>query len=198
MEAIQSLQWREILLVVGGCMAVSLVSAIGLLIIAARQIADIEIPEGADFFETLQAIPITVPLALDLLDMAFDVFSAPISWIILELLGLRALQMITLFEGLIPGTQVIPTMTLAWIVSRVMKKKIRQSPLRGALHDYQLQSQGQLGRLGGPRGDLVDRYRRKALLPAGEDTTLGRDMIDGEYDEIDGVDALLDEEEGEY
>lgn len=197
MEPLQNVQLTDALLVLGGCMAISLVGAIGLLVIAARQIASIEIPEGADFFETLQVVPITVPLALDLLDMAFDVFSAPISWIILELLGLRALQMITLFEGLIPGTQVIPTMTIAWFIARVMKKKVRQSPLRGTLRDYQLQSQGQFGRLGGPPGDLADRYRRKALLPAGEDPLQG-DMVDGEYDEIDGMDALLDEEESEY
>lgn len=197
MEPLQNIQWADVFLVVGGCMAVSLIGAIALFIIAARQVSEIEIPEGADFFETLQAIPITVPLALDLLDMAFDVFSAPISWIILELLGLRPLQMITVFEGLIPGTQLIPTMTIAWVVSRVMKKKIRQSPLRGALHDYQLQSQGQFGRLGGGGGSLVDRYRRKALLPGGSDT-LGSNIIDGEYDEIDGVDALLDEEESEH
>lgn len=194
---LQNIQLSDALLVIGGCMAVSLVGAIALLIIAARQVSEIEIPEGADFFETLQAVPITVPLALDLLDMAFDVFSAPISWIILELLGLRALQMITIFEGLIPGTQIIPTMTIAWFVAKAMKKKVRQSPLRGALHDYQLQSQGQFGRLGGPKGDLAERYRQKALLPAGEDALEG-DMIDGEYDEIDGVDAMMDEEENEY
>lgn len=193
----ENIQWTDVFLVVGGCMAVSLIGSIALFIVAARQVAEIEIPEGADFFETLQVVPITVPLALDLLDMAFDVFSAPISWIILELLGLRALQMITIFEGLIPGTQILPTMTLAWFIARVMKKKVRQSPLRGALHDYQLQSQEQFGRLGGGRGDLAGRYRRKALLPAGDDDLSG-DMIDGEYDEIDGVDALLDEEENEY
>jgi hypothetical protein len=196
-EFLQNTQVIDALLVLGGCMAVALVGAIALLIVAARQAADIEIPEGADFFETLQAIPITVPLALDLLDMAFDVFSAPISWIVLEMLGLRALQMITVFEGLIPGTQLIPTMSIAWVLARVMKKKIRQSPLRGALHDYQLRSQGQFGRLGGGKGDLAERYRRKALLPGGDDTA-GGNMIDGEYDEIDGVDALLDEEENEY
>ena len=177
---LNNIQFSDVILVLGGCIAV----------------AQIEVPEDADFFETLQVIPITVPLALDLLDMAFDVFSAPISWIILELLGLRALQMITIFEGLIPGTQLIPTLTVAWFIAKGMKKKTRQSPLRQALHDYQLQSQGQgqYGRLGGPRGVLADRYRRQALLPTGED--LDDDMLlDGEYDEIDSVPDYLDDEE---
>jgi len=112
-NTIQNIQWSDIFLVGGACIAMALVGAIALLVVAARQVAQIEVPEDADFFETLQLIPITVPLALDLLDMAFDVFSAPISWIILEMLGLRALQMITVFEGLIPGTQIIPTLTAA-------------------------------------------------------------------------------------
>jgi hypothetical protein len=196
-EPLQNIQLTDALLALGGCMAVSLVGAIALLVVAARQVAEIEVPEGADFFETLQIVPITVPLALDLLDMAFDVFSAPISWIILELLGLRALQTITVFESLIPGTQLIPTLTIAWFIAKAMKKKVRQSPLRGALRDYQLQSQGQFGRLGGPTGDLAERYRRKALLPAG-DEPLEDGMIDGEYDDIDGVADVLDEEENEY
>ncbi|MBN1428919.1 MAG: hypothetical protein JXB07_11085 [Anaerolineae bacterium] len=193
---IEAIQITDVILVVGGCMAISFVCAVALLIVAARQVAQIEVPEDADFFETLQAVPITVPLALDLLDMAFDVFSAPISWVILELLGLRSLQMITVFEGLIPGTQIIPTLTIAWIVAKVMKKRGHQSPLRDALHDYQLQNQGQYGRLGSPRGALVDRYRQKALLPGDESSD--DMMLEGEYDEMDGIPDYIDDEEDDF
>jgi hypothetical protein len=99
----------------------ALIGAVSLLVIAARQIRSIEIPEDADFFETLRLLPITVPLALDLLDLAFDVFAAPIAWVILELMGLKALQLITVFEGLLPGTQVIPTLTIGWIIAKSTK-----------------------------------------------------------------------------
>lgn len=177
---------KEAALILGICAATALIGAIALLVLAARQIADIEIPENADFFETLQHVPITVPLALDLLDMAFDIFAAPISWIILELLGLQALQLITLFEGLIPGTQLIPTLTIAWFIARAMKKK-RRSQLQTTLSDYQLESRraryNQLGR----GSSLADQYRRKAL-PAPDD-----DFVEGEYFEED-----LDEPYPEY
>jgi hypothetical protein len=177
MEATAGPTLREILIIFGICAAGSLAGAIALLIVAARQIANINIPEGADFFETLQHVPITVPLALDLLDMSFDIFSAPISWVILELLGLQSLQLITVFEGLVPGTQLIPTMTGAWIISRLMRKK-PTSEARLALDQYQIaQRRSRYGNLRG--GASADYYRRKAL--PGPDP----DIVDGEYFEED-------------
>jgi hypothetical protein len=171
----QSFQFADVLLVLGGCMGLALAGAIILLIIAARQIAQIEIPEDADFFETLELLPITVPVALDLLDMAFDIFSAPISWIVLELLGLRSLQLITIVEGLIPGTQVIPTMTLAWILARVMKSRQRgRSRMQEEIYQYQqLDRAERYRRLGAGRGDIVSRYRRQPLLL--------EENVDGEF-----------------
>lgn len=46
-------------------------------------------------------------LLLDLLDFSLDFLSAPIAWVIL---GMRGVAVV---EVLIPGTQFIPTMTLA-------------------------------------------------------------------------------------
>src|SRR5689334_18423836 len=92
--------WQTALIAFGVCAGAAVIAVITLLITAWQQVVDLEIPADADFFETLQMIPVTVPIALDLLDFAFDVFSAPISWIILELMGLRALQMITILEGI--------------------------------------------------------------------------------------------------
>jgi len=183
---IQAIPLRDALLAFGICAAIALVGAIALLVVAVRQIARLDIPEDADFFETLQLVPITVPIALDLLDMAFDVFSAPISWVVLELLGLRALQMITLFEGLIPGTQIIPTMTIAWFIARAMKSRKRQSRLREALREYQLSGGGAYGRLGDGR-PLAERYKQRALLAPPDNT------IEGEYFEED-----LDEPPPDY
>lgn len=180
--AIQDISLREALLVLVGCIAAALVGAIALLVLAARQIANLDVPEDADFFETLQRVPITVPLALDLLDMAFDIFSAPISWIVLELLGLRALQLVTIFEGLIPGTQIIPTMTIAWVVARLMRRK-QPTPLRTALREYQLE-QDTL-RYGGLRRShplLAEQYRRRPLLPP---SAYEEEAVEGEYFEED-------------
>ena len=179
---------RNSLVIIIACMGAALVGAIALLVVAARQIAEIEVPEDADFFETLQHVPITVPLALDLLDLAFDIFSAPISWVILELLGLQALQLITVFEGLIPGTQVIPTLTIAWLIARGMKKK-RRTPLRSALRDYQLsERQARQARLrSGRPASLADEYRRIAL-PYPRDG----EVVEGEYFEEDFVEPPPD------
>lgn len=169
---------RQFALIIVLCIGSALLAAVVLFIVAARQIRNLDIPEDADFFETLQHVPITIPLALDALDMAFDFFAAPISWIILELLGLRALQMITVFEGLIPGTQLIPTMTLAWGVSRIMGDK-RRSPARRALYQYQVeQDQRRFGRLGRGRAS-ADDFRRRSL-PGPDDN-----VVDGEYYEED-------------
>lgn len=179
---LQNLTLREVLLAFGICAAAAVIPAIVLLYIAGRQVAEIEIPEDADFFETLQHVPITVPLALDLLDGAFDIFAAPISWVILELMGLTALQMITVFEGIIPGTQLIPTMTIAWVVARLMRNK-RSTPLRESLHEYQ--QQNTLRR----NYSLRDQYRSQSLLPGGPDSN----VIDGEF-----IDDDLDEPPPDY
>lgn len=153
----------------GVCAAVALVGAITLLVIAARQILEINVPEDADFFETLQVVPITVPLALDLLDFAFDIFAAPIAWFVLEMLGLQALQMVTVFEGLIPGTQLIPTLTIAWGFARVVRRRKesggKQSALQTAL---QAEQQRRESFYRGNAQQLAERYRQTPLLP--EDT----------------------------
>ena len=164
----------------------AIASAIALLMIAAKQIAEIQIPEDADFFETLQHVPITVPIALDLLDFVFDIFAAPIAWIILELLGLQALQMITMFEGIIPGTQLIPTMTGAWVISRMMKDKRSETRMRSALHDYQLRSRdAQYGQIDRSGRALAGQYRQEALAPPSPRSGRASSVIEGEYQEFD-------------
>jgi hypothetical protein len=172
----------DILLVAGVCLAAALVGAVVLLILAARQVSEIDIPPEADFFETLQHIPITLPLALDLLDLVFDIFSAPISWIILELLGLQALQLVTVFEGIVPGTQLLPTMTFAWLLARLMKGRSGRSELRTALGDYQqAERQARLDQIQNRSASIADSYRGRALpLPS------ATDVVEGEYhDEIE-------------
>jgi len=189
---------RQIVLVLGLLAVFGAVLATILLVIAAQQIANLVVPPDADFFETLQHVPITVPLALDVLDLAFDIFSAPISWFVLELLGLKALQGITVLEGFIPGTQLIPTMTVAWGISRVMKKRQPQSEARQALDvQYQrLQDRYRQRMLDDGRADeLAARYQSNNLLPS---SSSYNDIIDGEFfeEEEEEIPEFLDEEDG--
>lgn len=201
MEIIDGITIQQIALVLGLCAAGAVTAAVVLLISAAQQVAQLDVPEDADFFETLQMIPVTVPLALDLLDMVFDIFAAPISWIVLELLGLKALQTITVFEGVIPGTQLIPTMTASWVVARMMKnRKKEDSRLRQEIQDHRLRAEDErYQRLrSGRANDLQERYRSQPLLPGGVSqpnrqtpaASYPGGVIEGEYEEfIDDLDG---------
>jgi hypothetical protein len=81
----------------------------------------IRLPPDADFFSTLRATPLSVVILLDLLDLTLDIFSAPIAWVLLGYLGLKPLRTVTVIEAIIPGTQLLPTMTIAWLVARQLK-----------------------------------------------------------------------------
>ena len=84
----------------------------------------IQLPPGADALTTLRATPLIVVILLDLLDFSLDFLAAPFAWVILNYLGLKALRGVTVVESLIPGTQFLPTMTVAWIVARLSRPKI--------------------------------------------------------------------------
>jgi hypothetical protein len=105
------------LLGVGLCLALLL---LGLVFWRVRKI---HLPADADFLTALQATPFLVVVVLDLLDFSLDFLSAPISWLLLRRLGLGPLQGVTLLEEFIPGTQVIPTMTIAWLVARIFRPR---------------------------------------------------------------------------
>jgi hypothetical protein len=204
MDIINNLQLRDVCIVLGVSGVAIVAGAIALLVMAAQSVRDIQIPEDADFFETMQLIPITIPIALDLLDLVLDVFSAPIAWIVLDMLGLGALKMITVIESIIPGTQLIPTMTVAWIVSRTLIKD-RTSGFRTAMHQYQLKSRNTVPILGQGRGagSRADYYRGLALPPGEENeeaiparrargsTFGGLSPLGGEEEPIEG--EILDE-----
>lgn len=105
-------------------MGVSLAAAVLLLVLAIQQVKKIKVPPNASFVATLQGTPLIVVLGLDLLDLALDILAAPIAWVILDYLGLQALRGMTVVEGLIPGTQLIPTLTLSWIIARLMPDQL--------------------------------------------------------------------------
>jgi hypothetical protein len=102
-------------------MVISLVLALLLLLIVIRQVRKIDIPPDADFHETLLLTPFSVVLMIDLLDLGLDFLAAPVAWVILDRLGLKALRGVSAVEALIPATQIIPTMTLAWVGARFLK-----------------------------------------------------------------------------
>lgn len=114
--------FQNFVLVLLSVMSVALILAIILLVIIVIQVRRINVPPGAGFAETMLYTPFLVVVFLDVLDLALDFLSAPIAWIVLDRLGLKGLRGIATFESLIPFTQAIPTMTLAWIAVRVMGK----------------------------------------------------------------------------
>lgn len=113
---------QNFVLVLLSVMSVALIIALILLVIIIIQVRRINVPPGAGFAETMLYTPFLVVVFLDVLDLALDFLSAPIAWIVLDRLGLKGLRGIATFESLIPLTQAIPTMTLAWIAVRVMGK----------------------------------------------------------------------------
>jgi hypothetical protein len=74
---------------------------------------------GGGFWQTLREVPLGLVVLLDLLDLALDVFSAPIIWLLLRRLGLSALRDVATVEALIPITGPLPTMTFCWLLARL-------------------------------------------------------------------------------
>lgn len=106
--------------ILGTVMLASLVAGFLVLAFAYRRLKKIRVPQDADFFTTIRAVPLALVVGLDLLDLGLDTFSAPLEWLILNRLGLTALRNVATFEALIPFTGPIPTLTIAWIAARVL------------------------------------------------------------------------------
>ena len=69
MDFLNNPDMQQICIVAGVIGLLVAAGSIASLVLAAQSIRDLEIPPDADFFETMQAIPITIPIALDLLDL---------------------------------------------------------------------------------------------------------------------------------
>jgi hypothetical protein len=107
--------WRTLGIILAIWVGVSLALALLLFVLVIRKLGRLNIPPNAGFAETLHYTPFLVVLFVDLLDWGLDFLAAPISWVILDRLGLKALRNVSALEALIPLTQPIPTLTAAWL-----------------------------------------------------------------------------------
>jgi hypothetical protein len=108
-----------ILYILLGMLVIGLLLSLLLLGYIVWRIKRIQLPPDADFLVALRATPLAVVILLDLLDFSLDFLSAPLAWTILGYLGLQPLRGVTVVESLIPGTQFLPTMTVAWVIARL-------------------------------------------------------------------------------
>lgn len=113
--------WGELFRVFGIVIGVGLILVVIVGVWVFTRIRRINLPANADFFEALRRTPFSVVLLLDLLDLTLDFLSAPFAWVILGKLGLEPLRAVSVVESFIPGTQALPTMTIAWLIARFWK-----------------------------------------------------------------------------
>lgn len=62
----------------------------------------------------LRSVSVVLPLSIDAVDFGLDFFGAPLAWFIANQSALKPLRGASFFEGLLPGTQLIPSTTLGW------------------------------------------------------------------------------------
>jgi hypothetical protein len=108
------LQW--LLIAMGVALAIAVVG----LALVWRSVRRLGVPPDADFFTTMRYIPLTLVVLLDLLDFGLDILAAPVSWLVLDRLGLNGLRNKAALEAFIPFTQPIPTFTVSWIAARAL------------------------------------------------------------------------------
>ena len=89
-----------------------------ILAVAFRRLRRIRLPPNPDFFTTVRAVPLSLVVGLDLLDLALDSFASPIIWFLLRRANLEALRKVATVEAILPFTGPIPTLTLAWLAAR--------------------------------------------------------------------------------
>lgn len=97
----------------------TLLGLIGLALLH-RRLRRLRLPPGADFATTLRVVPFSLVVVLDLLDLGLDVFSAPLTWLVLSRYNLQALRRYAVIESLVPFTQLIPTLSASWLAVRLL------------------------------------------------------------------------------
>ncbi len=130
-----------ILAAVGTIMLVGLIISLALLAWVFFKIRKINIPAGTDFFDALRATPLSVVILLDVLDLSLDIFSAPVTWLVLSKLGLQPLRTVSVVKDLIPipGLEALPMMTVSWfIVNKIDRRGAMQSRMQNFIDQNRL------------------------------------------------------------
>ena len=113
-------EWRNIPLILGiMALCAATLGLVGLLLIH-RSLRRLRVPPEAGFATTLRHVPLSLVLVLDLLDLGLDIFAAPIVWLTLSRYNLHALRNVAAVEAIVPFTQPIPTLTVAWFAVRLL------------------------------------------------------------------------------
>ena len=107
--------------------SVGLVLSLVLSIWVIWRVKRINLPADAGPVAALRATPFGVVVLLDLLDLTLDFLAAPLAWTLLSYLGLLPLRGVTVLWALIPGTQALPIMTLAWLFVRLSRARPRMT-----------------------------------------------------------------------
>ncbi len=139
-----SIDTRTLLITFSVIAGVALLISIILIAWLLFKIRRIRLMPDADALDALRASPLSVVIVLDLLDLALDIFSAPISWFLLDRLGLKPLRGAAVIKDLIPFTEFVPAMTIGWVGVRVYDR-------------YRLSSGKGLGRLRGSKDLRLNR-----------------------------------------
>src|SRR5919206_1187676 len=112
--------WQELIAALAALALIAAVVAVLGLFMLHRSLRRLQLPPDADLATTLRNVPLSLVVILDLLDFGLDIFATPITWVVLSRYRLNALRNVAAVEDLIPGTQLIPTMTLCWLAVRVL------------------------------------------------------------------------------
>jgi hypothetical protein len=123
MNWLSEIDLRQALILFAIMIGIGLVLSLVLLAWVIWRVKRIHLPFDAGPIEALRATPLGVVVLLDLLDLSLDFLSAPLAWTLLSRLGLLPLRGVTVLWALIPGTQALPIMTLAWLVVRLSRAR---------------------------------------------------------------------------
>lgn len=116
-----TIDWNLILLILLAMVGSGMAITLAFLGWVAWRVKRIQLPQDADFLTAMRHTPLSVAILLDLLDFTFDILSIPFAWVILGYLGLKPLRGVTVVEAAIPGTQLIPLLTLSWLFARLIE-----------------------------------------------------------------------------
>lgn len=123
------MELRNFIAAVAVAVLVVLTLAAAAIYVAYRKLRRIRIAVDSDFFTTIRAVPLSLVIGLDLLDLGLDVFSTPITWMLLDRLGLKSLRNIATVKAVVPVLDMIPALTLAWLAARYLKLGHPPDPL---------------------------------------------------------------------